>query len=182
MNAKTDNLPHDFAAADEKDAHAGSRLALGAINFYRRFISPYKGFKCANGAMGHQTCSTRGLELFRELPLREAFARQRDYMKQCGDMAAIFNIAVRNEPQEAAHQISSVFGKTAEEAAELVGIAIAYQGEAAEKRRNRRANETRDCAFDAAAISCLPHPFRIDSCDIVGTCDGPGGCDGPGPC
>lgn len=47
-------------------SHLLSRLAVRAIVFYRRHLSPLKGYRCAYGTLtGVNTCSSQGLRIFR---------------------------------------------------------------------------------------------------------------------
>lgn len=44
-----------------------NKIALALIGFYQKFISPYKGFKCAYGRhLNEKSCSAYGAEVFRE--------------------------------------------------------------------------------------------------------------------
>jgi len=48
-----------------------NQLALAAFSGYRRFVSPYKGFRCAYGAIHHRgSCSDVGLRITRRFGAR----------------------------------------------------------------------------------------------------------------
>ena len=61
------------------------RLALAAIGFYQRFLSPYKGFRCAYGQhTGHASCSALGYRAVRRYGIFTGLGliRRRTYL--CG--------------------------------------------------------------------------------------------------
>ncbi|EPF2927909.1 membrane protein insertion efficiency factor YidD [Vibrio navarrensis] len=66
------------------------------IRFYRKYISPIKGYKCAFGEGGHGlTCSTYGLMIFKRYSapialklLKRRFARCASVAKKCGNQKA----------------------------------------------------------------------------------------------
>ena len=65
-----------------------SRLALAGIGAYQRFLSPYKGFRCAHHACtGGMTCSNYGLFAIREHGLRAAIPRIRERLADCSQYA-----------------------------------------------------------------------------------------------
>ncbi|PWF49224.1 membrane protein insertion efficiency factor YidD [Massilia glaciei] len=60
-------------------------LALGLIRFYRRFISPYKGFRCAYCAMtGNASCSTLGYRAVRRYGAFQGVQVLRGRLFKCG--------------------------------------------------------------------------------------------------
>ena len=60
-------------------------LALLAIHFYQRFISPYKGFCCAYGVhTGHASCSVLGYRAVRRYGLWQGVQVLDERMARCG--------------------------------------------------------------------------------------------------
>lgn len=59
-------------------------LALGAIRFYQKWISPYKGFRCAHHAL-HQSgsCSHYGYQVFSSHSVFEAFGLLQERFREC---------------------------------------------------------------------------------------------------
>lgn len=65
-----------------------SALAIDAIGAYQRFISPYKGFRCAHSLRtGGMTCSHYGLHALREFGFLRALSRIRERLVQCSEYA-----------------------------------------------------------------------------------------------
>ena len=61
-----------------------ARCAVGAIIAYRRWISPYKGFRCAHEYVhGEGTCSSFGLQAFRANGFREARQMLSERFREC---------------------------------------------------------------------------------------------------
>jgi putative component of membrane protein insertase Oxa1/YidC/SpoIIIJ protein YidD len=61
-----------------------SQLALLGIRGYRKYISPYKGFRCAHHALHDQgSCSTFGLQAFQENRPLEAWRKLRGRFVEC---------------------------------------------------------------------------------------------------
>jgi uncharacterized protein len=55
-----------------------------AIQFYRRFISPRKGYSCACAASGlGLSCSTYGLKVFQRFSLPVAYSLQKRQFNRC---------------------------------------------------------------------------------------------------
>ena len=64
-------------------------MALGGIAAYQRFVSPYKGFRCAHHACtGGMTCSNYGRFALREYGLFSALPRIRERFIQCSEYAS----------------------------------------------------------------------------------------------
>ena len=60
-------------------------LALPAIRFYQRRISPYKGFCCAyRSHLGRDSCSELGLRAIRRYGLLKGIAVLRQRLELCG--------------------------------------------------------------------------------------------------
>ena len=60
-------------------------IALFAIRFYQRHISPYKGFCCAYAAYsGHASCSALGYRAIRRRGLWDGLALLDQRMEKCG--------------------------------------------------------------------------------------------------
>lgn len=61
---------------------------LLAIAFYRSFLSPLKGYRCAYGSAGFgQSCSTYGKRVFRRFPATMAIALLKRRFHRCGRAA-----------------------------------------------------------------------------------------------
>lgn len=59
-------------------------LAVMAIRLYRRYLSPYKGYRCAHGMLhGGDTCSGFGLRAYRRFPFATAHAVLRRRIEKC---------------------------------------------------------------------------------------------------
>jgi putative component of membrane protein insertase Oxa1/YidC/SpoIIIJ protein YidD len=62
------------------------RLALAAIGFYQRFISPYKGFSCAYRVhTGRASCSALGRRAIERFGVRKGIGVLRLRLTRCGD-------------------------------------------------------------------------------------------------
>ncbi|HWP61414.1 MAG TPA: membrane protein insertion efficiency factor YidD [Candidatus Paceibacterota bacterium] len=67
-----------------------SVVAVKGIRFYQKWISPYKGFRCAHHALhGQGSCSHFGLHAFLEHPFSEAWRLLRARFKECGAAYAV---------------------------------------------------------------------------------------------
>jgi putative component of membrane protein insertase Oxa1/YidC/SpoIIIJ protein YidD len=76
-------------------------LALGAIRFYQRFISPRKGFCCAYAAIkGHGSCSVLGCRAIRRYGVWRGIAVLDKRLEKCG-------IAYRRQKYRVAHGMLS---------------------------------------------------------------------------
>lgn len=63
------------------------QLALWAIRFYQRFISPYKGFVCAyRQHSGHASCSALGYRSIRFYGVWRGIIVLRQRLKRCGEV------------------------------------------------------------------------------------------------
>jgi putative component of membrane protein insertase Oxa1/YidC/SpoIIIJ protein YidD len=61
-----------------------SVIAVSAIGFYQRWLSPYKGYHCAHHALyGQGSCSGFGLKVFREHPADQAWKMLRERFTEC---------------------------------------------------------------------------------------------------
>jgi uncharacterized protein len=66
------------------------RLMLASIGFYRRFLSPYKGFRCAYGAVyGRGSCSDVVLRVARRYGGLRAFQLSWRQAARCRDAFAV---------------------------------------------------------------------------------------------
>jgi putative component of membrane protein insertase Oxa1/YidC/SpoIIIJ protein YidD len=67
---------------------AASAAAIHGIGFYQRFISPYKGFRCAHHArLGGMSCSSYGKAALREFGLFEGLSKLRARLTACAEAA-----------------------------------------------------------------------------------------------
>ncbi len=77
-------------------------LALAAIVFYRRFLSPWKGFFCAYRVhTGHACCSALGFRAVRRYGVRHGLDVLRGRFERCGDAHRKYRVA--NRFREAGH-------------------------------------------------------------------------------
>lgn len=58
-------------------------IALLLVRFYRRFISPYKGFRCAHGALHGISCSDVALQALTTKPFFSALADIQSQRSAC---------------------------------------------------------------------------------------------------
>lgn len=58
-------------------------VAIAAIQGYRRFLSPHKGFRCPHGILYGSSCSDVGLELFTHHHPRDAFRMLAIQLQKC---------------------------------------------------------------------------------------------------
>jgi len=76
-------------------------LALGAIRFYQRFISPRKGFCCAYAAIkGQGSCSGLGYRAIRRYGLWRGIAVLDKRLEKCG-------VTYRRQQRRVAHGVLS---------------------------------------------------------------------------
>jgi putative component of membrane protein insertase Oxa1/YidC/SpoIIIJ protein YidD len=102
-----------------------NKLALLLVEFYRRNLSPLKGFSCACGRMGYRTCSTMGKRLLKHYPLQRAIGYQLKQFERCAKMARIQNF-IRASNTDAQNIIRSLiidFDLTPYQAAFIFGAA-----------------------------------------------------------
>ena len=58
--------------------------AVGSIRAYQRWLSPYKGFRCAHHALHRQgSCSNFGLGVFQAHPFGQAWGLLRQRFQEC---------------------------------------------------------------------------------------------------
>lgn len=83
-----------------------SKIALWAIAFYRKRLSPIKGYRCAAGALGRsETCSAVGLRIFKKAGLLKGYALLGRQFDRCAIAADELRSArqaesFRTEPSE----------------------------------------------------------------------------------
>ncbi len=63
--------------------------ALLAIEGYQRFVSPYKGFRCAHGVLYGTSCSQFGKQAIRDYGLVGGLILLRQQFGDCSDAAAL---------------------------------------------------------------------------------------------
>jgi putative component of membrane protein insertase Oxa1/YidC/SpoIIIJ protein YidD len=72
----------------------GSRLAVGLIEIYQRFISPYKGFRCAYRVHhGGLSCSEFGRQVVQTHGVFRAMSMIRVRFCECAEAARILRFA-----------------------------------------------------------------------------------------
>lgn len=79
LRLRTQNFLHAQTSASMK------ALALAAIRFYKRFISPYKGFRCAYHVhTGRSSCSLFGYRAIQRFGILHGFLILRKRLNNCG--------------------------------------------------------------------------------------------------
>lgn len=69
-------------------------LAVASIDLYRRYVSPYKGFKCAHNALHRRgSCSAFGRLVFARKAFLDAVALMRRRFAQCKAAAMVLHAA-----------------------------------------------------------------------------------------
>lgn len=113
-------------------------LAVGGIGLYQRYISPYKGFRCANRAVNDGlSCSEFGKRVFSRFPATKAWLLLKRRLQQCKD-------AFRSIRQSGA--LSTAIS---------MGAPTALQAEAADKHREQARNTTaKACDVVSNIASC----------------------------
>lgn len=67
-------------------------VAVAAIGIYQRYVSPYKGFRCAyRTLLGGHSCSEFCRVLLLTTPFRRAWPRMKDRFVQCYAAAVVLN-------------------------------------------------------------------------------------------
>ena len=75
-------------------------MALAAIRFYRRFISPYKGFSCAlRVATGGASCSAYGHAVIARFGLRRGLGLLQRRFELCGHAHARLRVVAPPHPR-----------------------------------------------------------------------------------
>lgn len=76
-------------------------LAVSMIHGYRRWISPYKGFRCAHHVVyGCGSCSDYGLEVFQSDPFLEAWSKLKERLKACRTAKQIYQSQSQETEEE----------------------------------------------------------------------------------
>ncbi|MBP9757471.1 MAG: membrane protein insertion efficiency factor YidD [Candidatus Pacebacteria bacterium] len=129
-----------------------SSVALLAIHGYRKWISPYKGFRCAHHVLHERgSCSTFGLEVFGNNTPLKAFRLLRGRFIECRDAYETLRHESADEREERKRKKS----------------------EASKEKYNDYCMPVETCPpMDCAAIDLTPDTKACDavSCE-VGTCD-----------
>ncbi|MBI4121297.1 MAG: membrane protein insertion efficiency factor YidD [Parcubacteria group bacterium] len=73
-------------------------LIIAVIRFYQKWISPYKGFRCAHNMLHAQGgCSSFGLKVFGTHPFREALRLLRGRFAECKEANQILRSSEREK-------------------------------------------------------------------------------------
>jgi uncharacterized protein len=132
-----------------------SPLAVSSIRFYQRFISPYKGFRCAHGAARKGwSCSEFGRRAFARYDVSTAYALLQRRFAVC---KASF------ETLKATH-----FAKPA-----TVSAGPGGQTSEAEKPKKKDKRDYCDCVPDAACDGPFSSRPRSNCVPDAATCDVP---------
>jgi putative component of membrane protein insertase Oxa1/YidC/SpoIIIJ protein YidD len=122
---------------------AATFVAIRSIDAYQRFISPYKGFRCAHHACtGGMTCSNYGRFALREFGLLAALPRMRERLIQCSQYAT--------DPRK---------GKINEDDPGPLSIRGCGPGKAKDRHEAARDDWFSLFVLDLACNSCLFLPF-----------------------
>ena len=66
-------------------------IAIHSIKAYRKFISPYKGWKCAHAHIyGGHSCSDYGLVVIEEQGVLQGVSLLRERFKECSSASVIY--------------------------------------------------------------------------------------------
>lgn len=69
-------------------------LMVKAVRFYQRFLSPYKGFRCAHAKYtGDISCSNYGLKVLKECSPQDAISLIRHRLKACSHISHMYQPA-----------------------------------------------------------------------------------------
>lgn len=122
-------------------------IAVAGIDLYRRYISPYKGFRCAHNAMHAQgSCSDYGRVVFAERSLRDGMRLMRLRFQECKAAAMVAASVAQSGPTHA-------------------------QDDDEAKRRKRSSYcdaPSVDCG--SASLDCAPPINAIDFCSVGDAC------------
>ena len=139
-----------------------SSAATEAIRLYQRFISPYKGFRCANRADNGQrwSCSEYGRRVFARYPVSTAYALLHRRFEAC--KSAYGNIKFKRAGKFAAMAAAS-------------GTAVATSPPAADdgKKKSWTKRDTAECGLNACDCAGRPPSIDIGTCTTpdIGVCD-----------
>lgn len=76
-----------------------ARVAIIVIRAYQRYLSPYKGFRCAHNVLhGEGSCSTYGRRAFAEHDFLDACRRLRERFQACKAAASALAMATPEAP------------------------------------------------------------------------------------
>lgn len=88
--------------------------AISAIGFYQRYISPYKGFRCAHRVLhSESSCSAYAKVMVQRQGLREAIPAIRQRFRDCGEAARVLRLQSGSRaagPREGRERQSSWLG------------------------------------------------------------------------
>lgn len=66
-----------------------NRTLILAIRAYQRYVSPYKGYRCAHHQLhGRGSCSSHGIHCLQTMPLMQARSAMKVRFSECGSAAA----------------------------------------------------------------------------------------------
>lgn len=128
-------------ALGERRSDLLRRAVAAAIRAYQRFVSPYKGFRCAYGVLhGDGTCSSRILRAVRERPSREWLPAVRAQFAQCSAAYAVLRVK-RREP-------------------------LTPEEKARRKEARKKQSDGSDCNLAGCDIGSCPADFDCGPCHI----------------
>lgn len=141
------------------EAAPQNSLALALIRFYRKWISPHKGFRCAHHAVhGQGTCSGYGLEVFSMHAFPEAWSRLMHRFRECGQ--AYKHVSASREEEERRRRGGGDLGSS------LLATDISLEG----------CGDLLSCGGDGLDACASTHSCHgLEACD-AGACDGLGSC------
>ncbi|WP_083437978.1 membrane protein insertion efficiency factor YidD [Caldimonas brevitalea] len=132
-------------------------IADSAIGLYQRYVSPYKGFRCAHRVhSGGASCSQYARKIVRRLGLTALFAAMPRQFERCRRACHLIRAAAAN---------ASAFRRPTKAKGERT--------QRSQQRQHARQRDSRDCG-DCGSCD-LPDPSG--ACDAASSCADVGACD-----
>lgn len=140
-------------------------LALGSVKFYRKFISPYKGFHCGHAHhTGSLTCSTYGLQQLQKQPSTiEALRLIRHRLKACSHVVKLYQpVSIVNNMNEVQLKRNNMHYR------KQAGFVDCDVGGC-----DAPSCDVPDCKMPHCDLPDLPHCNfpKFDICDVADVCD-----------
>lgn len=80
-----------------------------SIKCYQKYISPYKGFKCAHKAHTYgMSCSTYGLFAFNNYSVKDAIVKIEDRLKSCKEIHTLYKTDRKSLSGKLIHQAGAI--------------------------------------------------------------------------
>jgi putative component of membrane protein insertase Oxa1/YidC/SpoIIIJ protein YidD len=112
-------------------------MALAAIRFYQRFLSPYKGFTCAYHAhTGCASCSALGLRAIRRYGVKDGIGVLQMRLYRCGVAYRRFAVVAPLRSKQAGFcELVELGGAAAQTVGELTCLACDFASTDAAKKK-----------------------------------------------